>query len=233
MTHNLLVTGLALCVFLAFPAFADEATCDKTDQTSLELKALPSQAVMQRLDVSSGEAQGRHSIRAVPSVVDNTPTPNLLILPVCFKNGTISVDILARQDKKFPESRAFAGIAYRIQPDGKLESVYLRALNGQKVNPPSPRDKRAVQYYAHPDWTFDKLRAAYPDGRHESGANIGPDEWINLTVRIDDTKVIARVNNETVLTIDKTVVDPATGKVGLYVGFGTEAYFSNLRIEPH
>ena len=36
----------------------------------------------------------------------------------------------------------------------------------------------AVQYFAYPDWKFDRLREEFPDGRYEAGADIGPDEWI-------------------------------------------------------
>lgn len=232
MYRNLLVKCITISALLALPAYAEEAKCISSDRAVFKLNDIPRQAVQQRIGVSLNETHGRQALRAVPTVVDNTPTPSLLLIPACFRNGTISVDILARQDGRSAESRAFAGIAYRIQTDGRLESVYLRALNGLKANPPSPRNKRAIQYYAYPDWTFDKLRAAYPDGRHESAANIGPDEWINLKVNIKDAKVVVSVNDEPVLTVDDTPVDPATGNIGLYVGFGTEAHFSNLRVEP-
>ena len=230
MNIRLLAKCLAISALFALPVHADEAKCDQGAPAFFELKDIPSQAVRQELDVSVSEVQGRKAIRGEPTEFDNTKAPSLLIIPSCFQNGTISVDILARQASKATESRAFAGIAYRIQSDGKFEAVYLRALNGLKANPPSPRGKRAIQYFAHPDWTFDKLRAEYPDGRHESGANIGPDEWINLAIKIDDLKVSVFVNNEPTLVVDKAVLVPVTGKVGLFVGYGTEAYFSNLSI---
>lgn len=232
MKIELLAKCMIVCALVAFPVHADETKCDPQKPAVYDLSELPQHAKPQELEVSSGEAQGRKAIRALPTEFDNTKAPSLLIIPACFRNGVIAVDILARQDKRFAESRAFAGIAYRIQDDGKFEAVYLRALNGRKANPPSPRDKRAIQYFAHPDWTFEKLRATYPDGRHESGANIGPDEWINLSVTIDESKVSVFVNNEIVLAVDKTVIAPSTGSVGLFVGYGTEAYFSNLRMEP-
>jgi hypothetical protein len=232
MKIDLLAKCVMICALVAFPVHADETECDHRKPAVYGLSEIPQHAKPQELEVSSSEAQGRKAIRALPTEFDNTKAPSLLIIPGCFRNGVISVDILARQDKRFAESRAFAGIAYRIQDDGKFEAVYLRALNGQKANPPSPRDKRAIQYFAHPDWTFEKLRATYPEGQYESGANIGPDEWINLSVAIDESKVSVFVNNEKVLAVDKTVVAPSTGSVGLFIGYGTEAYFSNLRMEP-
>jgi hypothetical protein len=36
-------------------------------------------------------------------------------------------------------------------------------------------DKRAIQYFAYPDWKFDRLRKEYSDGRYESGTDIADD----------------------------------------------------------
>jgi hypothetical protein len=58
----------------------------------------------------------------------------------------------------------------------------------------SPRDQRAIQYFAYPDWKFDRLREQYPDGDYEAGADIGPDEWITLKLDIDDTRLTATIN---------------------------------------
>lgn len=69
-----------------------------------------------------------------------------------------------------------------------LKRFYLRQLNGRKTNPPSPRDQRAVKYFAYPDWKFDRLGEEFPDGRYEAGADIGPDEWTTLRIDIDGTR---------------------------------------------
>jgi hypothetical protein len=92
--------------------------------------------------------------------------PTLVIIPASFTSGAIEVDILSRLNGKgAADARAFAGIADRVTTDGdRFEAVHLRPLNGQKTNPPSPRDQRAIQYFACPDWKFDRLREQYPDG---------------------------------------------------------------------
>ena len=76
-------------------------------------------------------------------------------------------------------------------------------MNGQKTNPPSPRDQRAIQYFAYPDWKFDRLREQYPDGDYEAGADIGPDEWITLELYIHDTRLTATVNGNETLTLSE------------------------------
>ncbi len=163
--------------------------------------------------------------------MDNTDAPTFVTIPAELKNGTVEVDVLARLNGKGPaDARGFAGLAFRISEDAdRFESVYLRALNGLKANPPSPRDVRAVQYFAYPEWPYTRLRAEYPDGRYEAGADIGPDEWVRLRVDVHGRRMTATVNGTQVLrVIGKAKL--AGGDVGLWVDLGTEAYFSNLKI---
>ena len=82
--------------------------------------------------------------------VDYVDMPTFVIIPANFTNGTIEVNILSRLSGKGPaDARAFAGIAYRVTADGdRFEAVYLGPWNRQKTNPPSPRDQRAIQYFA-------------------------------------------------------------------------------------
>ena len=166
--------------------------------------------------------------------VDFGDTDTFVMIPVSFRNGTIEVDLLGRlRPDAPPEMRAFAGLAYRIAPDGKkFESAYVRPLNGLKLKPPPPRDKRAVQYFAYPDWPFDRLRQSYPDGRYEVGANIAGDEWIALRLDVEEDKVRITVNSEERLVVTEPKGKPVAGGVGLWVDIGTEAYFANLRITP-
>ena len=78
-----------------------------------------------------------------------------------------------------------------------------------------------------------RLRRDYPDGRFESGADIAPDEWINLCVEVGVTTVTVRVDGRVVLHDIEAKGDPATGgALGLWVDIGTEAFFSNLRVTP-
>ena len=160
--------------------------------------------------------------------------PTFVIIPATFTDGTIEVDILSRLNGKGPaDARAFAGIAYRIAEGGdRFEAVYLRPLNGLKTNPPSPREQRAIQYFAYPDWPFDRLRTEYPDGRYDAPADIGPDEWTKLRIDVESTAVDVVVSGTTVLRISETEAAPAAGAVGLFVDIGSESYFSNLTISP-
>ena len=112
-----------------------------------------------------------------------------------------------------------------------MKRVYLRPLNGWKTDPPSPRDQRAVQYFAYPHWKVDRLREEFPDGRYEAGADIGPHEWITLRMDIDGTRLTVAVNGTEALT--ETMAAPVAGRIGLFVDIGSESFFSNLKVTPN
>jgi hypothetical protein len=210
-------------------------------QTAYELAELPEESTLRSVTAVPADIAGRRALRVEltdevtlqgKAGVDYVDMPTFVIIPADFKNGTIEVDILSRLNGKGPaDARAFAGIAYRITDGGDhFEAVYLRPLNGLKTNPPSPRDKRAIQYFAYPDWKFDRLREDYLDGRYEAAANIGPDEWITFKIDIDDTHLNATVNDTARLSVTETKATPIAGDIGLFVDIGSESFFSNLKI---
>ncbi|NOU95656.1 hypothetical protein GC093_20840 [Paenibacillus sp. LMG 31456] len=167
--------------------------------------------------------------------VDFIDMPTFLMIPGDFKNGIISVNLFSKLRDDAPAyARGFAGLAYRISDSRDVfEAVYLRPLNGLKTKPEPPRHKRAVQYFAYPDWRYERLRQEYPDGRFEAGANIGPAEWVNLTLEINETQLKVFVDGDECISLDKTKVEVTRGNIGLFVDIGTEAFFSELCITQH
>lgn len=167
--------------------------------------------------------------------VDYVDMPTFAVLPVTFTTGFVSVDIYSQLNTLAPPyARAFAGLAYHIVDDfSAFESIYLRPLNGVSLNPPPPRDKRAVQYFAYPDWRYDRLRETYPDGRYEAAADIAPERWTNLRIEIETTRLQAFVDDHPVLALRQLKASAVPGSVGLFVDIGTQAFFSNLHVEPN
>ncbi len=206
------------------------------------LTDLPVGAVPHRVTAHAASVDGRRAVRVeLPDDVsrngrpgvDYVDQPTFLLIPATFTTGTITVDVWSRLNGKgMPDSRAFAGLAYRISDQcDAFESVYLRPLNGTKTDPPPPRDRRAIQYFAYPHWPFDRLRDAYPDGRYEAGLSIGPEEWITLELIVTADSVTATVNGVPSLVIDHPKARPTAGAIGLFVDIGTEAFFSDLTID--
>lgn len=158
-----------------------------------------------------------------------------MIIPADFGSGRLAVDLRAGLTPSAPDyARGFAGLAYRLVDDGdRFEAVYLRPLNGASLHPPAPRHLRALQYFAYPDWPFDRLRDTYPEGIYEAGADIAPDTWIHLELDITETTVTVTIDGAQVLAVTEPKVPPTTGQLGLFVDIGTQAYFANLTITPN
>jgi hypothetical protein len=210
-------------------------------QAAYDLAALPAGATLHRVVAEPSEYKGRKAIKvempdaAIKAQLGiDVDMPTFVRIPADVRNGTIEIDLLSRLNGKGPpDARAFVGVSYRItDPEAHFETIYLRPLNGRKKNPPSPRGRRAVQYFAYPDWKFDRLRRDFPDGHYESGADIADDEWITLRLEIDETHVRVMVNGKDELTLADARGAPAAGGIGLWVGMGTEGYFANLRVTP-
>jgi hypothetical protein len=157
--------------------------------------------------------------------------PTFVALPIWFEDGSIEVDVLSRLNDSAPDSaQPLAGLAYRICGDrDRFDAVQVHPLTGTSLNPPSPRTRRAAQFFAYPEWPFDRL---WPKGPSESGEDIVPDSWTRLTLHIDGTRLTALVNGVEALVIPVTKAAARRGDLGLFVDVGTEAYFSNLRITP-
>ncbi len=206
-----------------------------------KLDSIPAGSVLRKVTAQPQMIEGKMALRVElmdevtnhgKAGIDYGDLPTFVQIPIEIEDGTIEVDIYARRNGKGPtEARAFVGLAYHVNADASVyESVYLRPLNGRKLNPPAPRDKRAVQYYAYPDWKFDRLRREYPDGRYEVGANIQDNEWITLKLELDGSRLKVFVNNTQVMDIAETKIAPTKGALGLWVDIGTEAWFSNLKV---
>jgi hypothetical protein len=197
-------------------------------------------AVPRSVSATAAVVDGRESVRVelLESVsrdglpdVDYVDMPTFLELPLEFEDGSISVDVRAQLNGYWPEgARGFAGLAFRVQPGAaSFESVYLRPTNGRRAGAPSPRDRRAIQYFAYPDWRFDRLRTTYPEV-YETGADIDIDRWVTLRVEVDADRLDAYVDGVLTLAVDPTLLPPRRGRIGLFVDIGTVAWFSNLQV---
>jgi hypothetical protein len=208
--------------------------------TFYDLKTIPAGAQMSKVVAEVRDFDGRDCLWVAlpPDIrktgmpdVDYIDTENFVILPIDFSTGTLEVDIdttLAHDAQ--PEDRGFSGLAYHIDDDLKnFESVYIRGTNGLKENPPAPRNARGIQYFAFPDAKFDFLRENFP-GVYEAPANLGLNEWIKLKLEVTEDGVTSYVNGEKVLEVEGSLCKSKSGKVGLRVDIGTEAYFSDLRV---
>jgi len=173
---------------------------------------------------------------------------------VDFADGTIEVDLVGmpRQGSN-SQSRGFIGIAFRIQGDSntaksenaefendksedakfenvKFENVYLRFTNGRSDD--QLRRNHSTQYSSFPDYPWSRLRQENP-GVYESYVDIEEKAWTKLKVVVSGTKARLYVNNvaQPCLIVNDLKLGESHGRVALWAGSDTEAYFSNLRIK--
>lgn len=154
-------------------------------------------------------------------------------LPVDFRDGTIEVEVASDLAPDAPDyARGFIGLSFRIDEQGRFESVYLRPTNSTAGDP--ARRRRAVQYVAYPDYRFNRLRAEAP-GQYETGADLALGRWIHmkLVVKGSEARLYLDRKAEPVLVIDDLKLGPAQhGGVGVWLESGTIAHFRNLQVTP-
>jgi len=149
-----------------------------------------------------------------------------------FKDGIIEVKVLSRLLNNAPEfARGFIGIAFRInESNSKFESIYIRPTNGRADN--QVRRNHAIQYFAYPDFKFDRLRKESPE-IYESYADMGLNEWITMKIVVKGKQAKLFLNNNiqpSLIVNDLKNGESSSGAIGLWVEVGTEGYFTDLKI---
>jgi hypothetical protein len=129
-------------------------------------------------------------------------------------------------------ARGFIGLAYHVQDDvAEHQAFYLRPTNGRAMD--QQRRNHSTQYVAHPLWTWQRLRTESP-GVFESYVDLVPGEWTRMRIVVRDTLALLYVGDapEPVLVIPDQRSPRRTGGVALWIGQGTDAYFTAVRVTP-
>ena len=122
------------------------------------------------------------------------------------------------------------GIAFRVAADpSKYECFYIRPTNGRADD--QLRRNHSTQYISMPDYPWFRLRKESP-GQYESYVDVVPGEWTKIKVEVDGAKARLYVNDspQPVLIVNDLKLGDSKGSVALWIGLGTEAYFTKLQI---
>jgi hypothetical protein len=142
-----------------------------------------------------------------------------------FNNGIIEVDIKGKN----AQGQSFIGIAFHGADNAIFDAVYFRPFNFK--NP--ERKSHSLQYVSLPDNDWSKLRTTFP-GKYENLVTPvpDPDNWFHMRMVVNYPNVKVYVNDsaEPSLEIDQ-ISTRKEGKVGLWVGNGSEGWFRNLKID--
>jgi hypothetical protein len=194
---------------------------------------------LEPVDVSMSieELKGKKVVKVVkdPKVKEVDEPTFVRIRGTDLKDGTIEVKVLSRLLKDAPAfARGFIGIAFRInEGNSKFESIYIRPTNGRAEN--QVRRNHSIQYFAYPDYKFDRLRKEFPEV-YESYADMGLDEWIKMKIVIKGKQAKLFLNDNkhpSLIVNDLKNGDSTSGAIGLWVETGTEGYFTDLKITAH
>jgi len=126
--------------------------------------------------------------------------------------------------------RGFVGIAFHVQPQGsQFECFYLRPTNGRAED--QLRRNHALQYISHPDFPWYKLREENP-GVYESYTDLVPDEWTKIKIVVAGVRAQLFVNGsaQPCLVVNDLKLGEVPGQIALWIGFGTEAHFSEVKV---
>lgn len=156
----------------------------------------------------------------------------IAILPdTDFTDGTIEISVSGDMAKGAkPDMRGFVGIAFRVSDDGsRYEAFYLRPTNGRAND--QLRRNHATQYVSHPEYPWFRLRKENP-GVYESYADMEAGVWTTMKVVVDGIKARLYVNDapQPSLIVNDLKHGESHGNIALWIGDGTDAHFSELRI---
>jgi hypothetical protein len=146
-----------------------------------------------------------------------------------FTNGTIEVMLSGRPlAEAFEGARGFVGIAFRINEENtKFECIYLRPANGRSED--QIRRNHSVQYISYPDFPWQKLRKETPE-KYESYVDLEVGKWTKIKIEVQDSiaKLFVHGMTQPSLIVSDLKNGITKGKIGLWIGSGTEAYFHKL-----
>ena len=124
------------------------------------------------------------------------------------------------------------GIAFQGQDNLAFDAVYLRPFNFQATE--QERRSHAIQYVSMPGHDWSELRKSHP-GKYEFAITPAPDpdSWVNVKLVVKGNNVAAFVNgsDKAALTVE-LLNNWLKGKVGLWVGNGSDGWFRNLKVIP-
>jgi hypothetical protein len=153
-----------------------------------------------------------------------------------FKDGVIEVDVSGARREGYSKAedvsgyKGIVGLTFRMNGDS-TERFYIRPENSRLNN--QLFRNRSTQYEADPDFSWQRLRQESP-GVYESYADIEPGAWTKLRIEVSGSKARLYVNgaSQPCLIVNDLKHGESHGAIALWARISTEAYFSNLRVEP-
>ena len=179
------------------------------------------------------EYRGKPALHLVEAAGVGAAAETLAILGgTAFRDGTIELELAGapRAGSEAGGARGFVGVAFRLRKDPlRYECLYLRPTNGRAED--QLRRNHSTQYISHPDFPWDRLRKESP-GLYESYVDLVPGEWTRVRIDVsgNEARLYVHGAEQPALIVKDLKLGASEGAVALWIGPGTEAHFSGLRI---
>jgi hypothetical protein len=209
---------VALLLLLA----ASTAAAQSTDKLQLR-----------NVRAESADFKGKKAVRL--SEAPGAPAQECLAIVTGsqFHDGIIEVEVAGTPAAGSAEgARGFIGIAFRVQPEAaKFELIYLRPTNGRADD--QLRRNHSTQYISFPDWPWQRTRKETP-GLYESYVDLEPAVWTRMKIVVSGNKARLFVHgaDQPSLIVNDLKLGDSQGSIALWIGPGTEGYFTNLSVSP-
>jgi Domain of Unknown Function (DUF1080) len=179
--------------------------------------------------------KGRKALRVSdPAAAGTGDAEQLVILSKTdFQDGIIEVDLAGEPGPNADAgARGFVGIAFRVAADAsRFECFYLRPTNGRAED--QVRRNHSAQYISHPGFPWHMLRKEFPE-KYETYVDLVAGEWTKVKIEVRGEKARLYVNGveQPTMIVNDLKQKQSKGAVALWIGPGTVAHFSNVRISP-
>lgn len=204
------------------------------DLLAQSIKLTPNNLVANQVYMSVERLEGKEALKIIKdSTIKAVDEATFVkVKDVDFQDGTIEVKVLSRLLKTArPSDRGFIGLAFRInEQNSAFECIYIRPTNGRADD--QVRRNHSIQYFAFPDFKFDRLRKESPE-KYESYSDMGLNEWIKMKIVVKGKQAKLFLNDHkqpSLVVNDLKLGENTAGALGLFVDVGTEGYFRDLTV---
>jgi hypothetical protein len=188
------------------------------------------QLIPHRVKLESVDYLGKRAIKMTEEGEVSNGEAYAIVKDAVFHNGAVELELAGRPAAGAASgARGFVGIAFRLQ-DGQFEYIYLRPTNGRAED--QVRRNHSTQYGSHPRFDFAELRKASPE-KYESYVDLEPGIWTRYRITVEGTTARLYVHgaSQPCLIVNDLKRGDSSGGVALWIGPGTEGYFTGLKIE--
>lgn len=188
-----------------------------------------SQLTPHRVKLESVDYLGKRAVKVTEDGTVGNGEAYAIVKDSVFHNGAIELELAGRPaEGASSAARGFIGIAFHLQND-QFEYIYLRPTNGRADD--QVRRNHSTQYSEYPAFSFADSRQLAP-GKYESYVDLEPGVWTHYRVTVEGTKARLYVSraSQPCLIVDDLKLGDSSGGVALWIGPGTEGYFTGLTI---